>query len=502
VIEIKMPRLSDTMEEGAISTWRKQPGDTVAVGDVLVEIETDKAVMEYEAYQAGTLAQILVPEGKNADIGTPIALLDDGAGGLALSVSAASAPPPSPAERSAPTQAAPVAPPAPAPAAASSPAAAPAAPAPAASPDANATANGGSVNGSGRQIASPLVRKLVRENHLDLSHVTGSGPGGRIIRADISGLLAAGPSASAPAELAPAAPASGAPAPSALAPSASAVSAVPADTAAGPDAFVTAPASSATESAGSPVPAASGAGSAVPETDEVRGTRGVPISQVRRVIARRLSASAREIPHFYVTAVADAQALMDLRATLNAQLTEAGRPKVSVNDLLIRACALALREHPDVNVSYGGDTSGVVLFHDRINVGVAVAAESGLIVPVIRDADTKTVTQLGTESRKLAALAAERKLAPAQTSGGTFTISNLGMFGVEHFTAIINPPEAAILAVGATTREPTVVGDTLEPRYRLRYTLSVDHRVVDGALAAKFLQTLTSLIEHPWMIIA
>jgi pyruvate dehydrogenase E2 component (dihydrolipoamide acetyltransferase) len=236
--------------------------------------------------------------------------------------------------------------------------------------------------------------------------------------------------------------------------------------------------------------------------DEVRGTHDQPISQVRRVIARRLSASAREIPHFYVTAVADAQALMDLRATLNAQLTEAGRAKVSVNDLLIRACALALREHKDVNVSYGGDASSVMLVHDRVNIGVAVAAESGLIVPVIRDADTKTVTQLGAEAKKLVALAAERKLTPDQTSGGTFTISNLGMYGVEHFTAIINPPESAILAVGATTREPAVVGDSIEPRYRLRYTLSVDHRVVDGALAAKFLKTLTGLIEHPWMIIA
>jgi pyruvate dehydrogenase E2 component (dihydrolipoamide acetyltransferase) len=226
------------------------------------------------------------------------------------------------------------------------------------------------------------------------------------------------------------------------------------------------------------------------------------VSQVRRVIARRLSASAREIPHFYVTAAADAQALTDLRATLNAQLTEAGRAKVSVNDLLIRACALALREHKDVNVSYGGDASTVTHVHDRVNIGVAVAAESGLIVPVIRDADTKTVTQLGTEARHLVALAAERKLTPDQTSGGTFTISNLGMYGVEHFTAIINPPESAILAVGATTREPAVVGDSVEPRYRLRYTLSVDHRVIDGALAAKFLQTLTSLIEHPWMIIA
>jgi pyruvate dehydrogenase E2 component (dihydrolipoamide acetyltransferase) len=459
MIEIKMPRLSDTMEEGAISTWHKKPGDTVAVGDVLVEIETDKAVMEYEAYQGGTLAEILVPEGQNADIGAPIALLDDGTGGPATAASAASAPTDSP-ERTQPTAPAP---------ADSAPVAAP--PAAGASP-ANGTANG-TANGAARQIASPLVRKLARENHLDLSHVTGSGPGGRIIRADLSDLLAAGHPAtpqSVPTQ-----------SPAAVPPAASS----------------------------SPAPAAAAAepGSASAETDDVRGTRGVPISQVRRVIARRLSASASEIPHFYVTAVADAQDLMDLRATLNAQLTEAGRAaagraKISVNDLLIRACALALREHQEVNVSYGGDTSSVMLVHDRVNVGVAVAAESGLIVPVIRDADTKTVTQLGAEAKKLVALAAERKLTPAQTSGGTFTISNLGMYGVEHFTAIINPPESAILAVGATTREPTVVGDTLEPRYRLRYTLSVDHRVIDGALAAKFLQTLTNLVEHPWMIIA
>ena len=457
MIEIKMPRLSDTMEEGAISTWRKQPGDTVAIGDVLVEIETDKAVMEYEAYQPGTLAEILVPEGQNADIGAPIALLDDGTGAPAAPVSAASAHNHSP-ER---IQLSAVAP-----AATATPAEAPAV---AASP-ASASANGGGVNGGGRQIASPLVRKLARENHLDLSHVTGSGPGGRIIRADISSLLAGDSPASAAAPV-PAAAVVPAPA------------AVPHPVPVSPETTRITPMRSTAE-------------------DEVRGSREVPISQVRRVIARRLSASASEIPHFYVTAVADAQALMDLRATLNAQLTEAGRAKVSVNDLLIRACALALREHRDVNVSYGGDASSVMLVHDRINIGVAVAAESGLIVPVIRDADTKTVTQLGAEAKQLVALAAERKLTPAQTSGGTFTISNLGMYGVEHFTAIINPPESAILAVGATTREPTVVGDTLEPRYRLRYTLSVDHRVIDGALAAKFLQTLTSLIEHPWMIIA
>jgi len=457
-----MPRLSDTMEEGAISTWHKKPGDTVAVGDVLVEIETDKAVMEYEAYQAGTLAEILVPEGQNADIGAPIALLDDGTGGPAPSASAAAAQGSS-SERIPPTPAAPAASPAVA--------AAGETPVAAAAPGANGSANGG------RQFASPLVRKLARDNHLDLSHVTGSGPGGRIIRADINDLLA-GSGSSAPgspvAPAAPAGPASAVPGPASVAPAVQ----TPAGTAAAP------------------------AASAAPEADEARGTKSVPMTQVRRVIARRLSESAREIPHFYVTAVADAQALMDLRATLNAQLTEAGRAKVSVNDLLIRACALALREHPDVNVSYGGDASGVTLVHDRINIGVAVAAESGLIVPVIRDADTKTVTQLGAEAKQLVALAAERKLTPAQTSGGTFTISNLGMYGVEQFTAIINPPESAILAVGATTREPTVVGDTVEPRYRLRYTLSSDHRVIDGALAAKFLKTLTGLIEHPWMIIA
>ena len=474
MIEIKMPRLSDTMEEGAIATWHKKPGDPVAVGDVLVEIETDKAVMEYEAYQAGTLAEILVPEGRNADIGAPIALLDDGTGlgdgaeSPAPSASAAAAQSPSPE-------------PAP-PAHAVSATAAPALPV-AASAGVNGIVNGG----GGRQIASPLVRKLARENHLDLSHVTGSGPGGRIIRADINGLLA-----------------TGTPAPAVSASAAADASATPAAVAAAATSPVPAPPVPAPPVPGPPVlaPPVPGPTVSAPETDDVRGTRGVPMSQVRRVIARRLSASAREIPHFYVTAAADAQDLMDLRATLNAQLTGAGRAKISVNDLLIRACALALREHPEVNVSYGGDTSSIMLVHDRINVGVAVAAESGLIVPVIRDADTKTVTQLGVEARKLVALAAERKLTPAQTSGGTFTISNLGMYGVEEFTAIINPPESAILAVGATTREPTVVGDTLEPRYRLRYTLSSDHRVIDGALAAKFLQTLTSLIEHPWMIIA
>ena len=430
MIEIKMPRLSDTMTEGAISTWRKQPGDTITIGDPLVEIETDKAVMEYEAYEAGTLAQILVPEGQTVDIGAPIALIDDGSGDT---------PETSSPERTEAIPQAPVSSPAPEKVVA-----------------AEAPSSVTDKNGA-RVTASPLVRKLARESHLDLSGVSGSGPGGRIIRADIAGLLAGG---HAPAPV-PAAPAP--------------VAAVP-------------------EPAPAPVPAAA--------ADDLRGSRSVPVSNVRRVIARRLGESAREIPHYYVTAVADAEELMALRAQLNDKLAVAGRAKVSVNDLLIRAVALALREHPDVNVSYGGDDSPTMLVHDRVNIGVAVAAESGLIVPVINDADTKTVTQIGAESKKLIALAGERKLTPAQTSGGTFTISNLGMFGVEEFTAIINPPEAAILAVGGTAKEPAVTGGQIVPRYKMRYTLSSDHRVIDGALAAKFLQTLTALIESPWMIVA
>jgi pyruvate dehydrogenase E2 component (dihydrolipoamide acetyltransferase) len=447
VIEIKMPRLSDTMSEGAISTWRKQPGDAVSVGDTLVEIETDKAVMEYEAYQAGTMAKILVPEGETVEIGAPIALIDDGSGDSPATSAKESTSP----ERSDVTPE-------------------PPAPAPVGSGQANGHANGNGNGNGARQLASPLVRKIARENHLDLSGVPGTGPGGRIIRADIDSLLARPSQGESISQGAPA----------------------PFDPLRGASAAPLAPRGEAEP----PILAAVAGG------EDVRGSRSVPISNVRRVIARRLSASAREIPHFYVTAVADAEALMDLRATLNTQLTEAGRAKVSVNDLLIRAVALALRAHPDVNVSYVEDASTTMLVHDRINVGVAVAAETGLIVPVIRDADTKTVTQLGTEAKRLVSLANERKLTPDQTSGGTFTISNLGMFGVEHFTAIINPPESAILAVGATTREPTVVGDTIVPRYRLRYTLSVDHRVIDGALAAQFLKTLTKLVETPWMIVA
>jgi len=444
MIQITMPRLSDTMEEGAISQWYKQPGERIEAGEPLVEIETDKATMDYEAYDSGTLAKILVPEGELVPIGTPIAELDDGAAPQEPPAGApegAAAPEPGLPEVPAPststgtagtaTEAAPE----PAPIAAEIPAAQPSSPA--------------AQTGTPRILATPLVRAIARENDIDLNRVHGSGPGGRIVKHDVEALLGATP---------PAQPNSPEPAPAA--PSA-------------------------------PVPA-----------DDRRASEELPLSNVRRVIARRLGASAREIPHFFVTAVADAEEFMRLRTELNERLVAAGRPKVSVNDLLIRAAALALREHPLVNASYQGDDATTMLVHHRINIGVAVASENGLVVPVIDDADRKTVTQLGAEAHALVALANDRKLTPEQMSGGTFTISNLGMLGVEEFTAIINPPEGAILAIGATRREALAVGEEIVAHYRMRYTLSADHRIIDGALAARFLQTLTSLIEDPWTIIA
>ena len=422
MIEITMPRLSDTMEEGTITVWHKKAGDTVAIGDILAEIETDKATMEYEAYEAGTIAEILIPEGGVAAIGTPIALLDNGNATV-------------PAARAGVTTA-------------GVPEAAPA-PAVTAEHDEAVTVVSSvpfeSEAEAERRIASPLVRKLARDHSLDLRQVRGSGPGGRIIRADLDHLLAA-------VEI--------------------------------------------EDSRGPAMPLASG-----PLLDTKRGSEGVPFTNVRRIIARRLGESARTIPHFYVTAVADAEALVQLRTDLNEQLVATGRPKVSLNDLLIRACALALREHPLVNASYVNDSSTTMLVHHRINVGIAVASHNGLVVPVIFDADQKTVSQLGTESKQLATLAGAKGLSLEQMSGGTFTISNLGMYGVEEFTAIINPPEGAILAVGATTREPVTAGDEIVLRYRLRYTLSADHRIIDGALAAQFLQTLTRLIESPLSLI-
>ncbi|MFB4295599.1 dihydrolipoamide acetyltransferase family protein [Actinomadura sp. NTSP31] len=434
--EILMPRLSDTMEEGVISSWQKQPGDEVAVGDVLVDIETDKAVMEYEAYEAGVLEKILVGEGETAAIGAPIAVVVPAGGARPEAPAAEQAPAAEPAQ--------PAAAPEPEPAPAPAPAAAPAAAHPAPAPD-------GRRADASRPPSSPLARRLARDHGIDLATLTGSGPGGRIVRADIEAAIRNG---------APAAPAA-APAPAAAAP------------------------------AQAPAPAA-----AKPQAAEDPDVEAVPLNRFRKVAARRLTESKQKAPHFYLNREVDAEALLAFRATLNEALAPA---KVSVNDLVVKAVATALREHPEVNVSY---TEENLLFHKRVNVGVAVAVADGLVVPVVKDADRKSVSQIGQETRELAGRARDGKLSAQEMSGGTFSVSNLGMFGVDSFSAVINPPEAAILAVGAVRDEPVVRDGQVVPGKRMAVTLSVDHRACDGATGAKFLARLAELLQNPLLIVA
>jgi pyruvate dehydrogenase E2 component (dihydrolipoamide acetyltransferase) len=292
--------------------------------------------------------------------------------------------------------------------------------------------------GDGRIRATPLARAVARDLGVDLAAVTGTGRGGRIRRADV--------------EAAPAAPA-------------------------------------AVEPAAQSAPVS-------PSAD----VEEVPLSAMRRTVARRLVESMQSTPHFYLTATVDAEALLDLRAELNRQLAGRGDDlKVSVNDLVVKACAGLLRTNPDLNVSWGGDK---LLRHRRVHVGIAVAVEGGLVVPVMRDADTKPLTQVAREARELAGKARAGKLAAQDLTGGTFTVSNLGMYGIDRFTAVINPPEAAILAVGAAVAEPAGVNGGVEVRRRMRLTLSIDHRALDGATGARFLGQLKQVLEQPLRILA
>ncbi len=459
--DVFMPRLSDTMTEGAIAQWLKSEGDTVQRGDVLAEIETDKAVMDLEAYEGGILEKILVQPGENVAIGAAIAVIGDGSGSSGGSTDAAPAGP-APAE-AAPAesdetagQAAPAAP------AAEEEDAAVAAPAEAAPPAEAAAGDGDEAAKAaaparepGEKIkATPLVRSLARTHDIDLATVTGTGPGGRIVRADIEQLIGSGsPKAAAPAAPAPAAPAASASA-------------------------------SASAASGAPV------GTVQPD-DEV-----VPMSQIRKVTARRLTEAAL-VPVFQLTTVLDASRLTELRRDVNTRLAESG-VKISVNDLIVRAVAVALAAHPEVNASFGGDA---ILRHKHVNVGVAVALEDGLVVPVVKDADRKSVSAIGAEVKDLAARARAGRLKIDEMSGGTFSVSNLGMYGIDTFTAVINPPEAAILAVGATADEAVVVDGEVQIRPRTRLTLTVDHRVLDGATAAAFLRDLTDLLAEPLRIL-
>ncbi|MET8426378.1 dihydrolipoamide acetyltransferase family protein [Nocardia sp. NPDC004860] len=421
--EVTMPRLSDTMEEGIVSAWLKQVGDQVKAGEILAEIETDKALMELEAYEDGVLEQIIAAPGTTVAIGEPIAILGDGSG--------ASAP---------------------------APAAAPAPPAPAPAPTAttvSAQANSAPTAGSGsapavpaesgeRKKSSPLARKVAKELGVDIAAVTGTGPGGRVTKQDVE---------NAGSTVAPAAPAAAAPAPVAPAPA------------------------------------------IAPATGDYEE---IPLTTIQRVSAQRLTESKQQAPHIYLTSAIDVTELLAFRAQINQTLEETGSGKVSVNDLLVKAVATALRLDPAVNVSFAGDK---LLRHNAINIGIAVATEAGLLVPVIHDADRKSVSAIAAEGRDKAARARDRKLRGEDMSGGTFTISNLGMFGIEQFTAVINPPESAILAVGAAQDELKLDGEKVVARKILRVTLSADHRSIDGAVAARFLQQLKELIEHPLRIV-
>ncbi|WP_344959400.1 dihydrolipoamide acetyltransferase family protein, partial [Actinomadura miaoliensis] len=306
---------------------------------------------------------------------------------------------------------------------------------------------------SKRPPSSPLARRLARDHGIDLATLSGSGPGGRIVRADIEAAIRAGGTAQAPAQQAPAQQAA----------PAAAQQAAPAQ--AGPQA----------------------------DSEDVEV---VPLNRFRKVAARRLTESKRNAPHFYLNREVDAAKLVEFRATLNEALAPA---KVSVNDLVVKACATALREFPEVNVSF---TEENLLVHKRVHVGVAVAVDDGLVVPVIRDADRKSVSQIGAETRELAGRAREGRLTPQEMSGGTFSVSNLGMFGVDSFSAVINPPEAAILAVGAVRDEPVVRDGQIVPGKRMAVTLSVDHRACDGATGARFLARLVELLENPLLIVA
>ncbi|MGA0539249.1 pyruvate dehydrogenase complex dihydrolipoamide acetyltransferase [Neotabrizicola sp. VNH66] len=437
--EILMPALSPTMEEGTLAKWLVKEGDTVKSGQILAEIETDKATMEFEAVDEGTVGKILIAEGTaGVKVNTPIAvLLEEGE-----SYDAAAAAPAAPAAKAeAKAEAAPAAV-APAPAAAATPAA------PAAAPS------------GARVFASPLARRIAKEKGLDLGGIKGSGPHGRIIRADVE---TAKPVTAAPA--AAAAPAS-APAPA-------------------PAAKPAAPAGLSAET--------------VLKMYQGREFTEVALDGMRRTIAARLTEAKQTIPHFYLRREVRLDALMAFREQLNKGLESRG-VKLSVNDFIIKACALALQAVPDANAVWAGDR---ILKLKPSDVAVAVAVEGGLFTPVLKDAEKKTLSALSAEMKDLANRAKTKKLAPHEYQGGSFAISNLGMMGVENFDAVINPPHGAILAVGAGIKKPVVQADgSIGVATVMSMTLSVDHRVIDGALGAAFLKVVVESLENPISMLA
>jgi pyruvate dehydrogenase E2 component (dihydrolipoamide acetyltransferase) len=401
--KVSMPKLSDTMEEGIILKWLKKEGEAVKQGEIIAEVQTDKADMELEAYDTGILRKIFVAEGKGAAVGKPIAIIGTASEDIAALLVDTSAPSvghaapsivassPKASEQSQPTVV----------------------PAPSAAVDA-------------RMKVSPLAKVIAQQNKIDLTSISGSGPMGRIVKKDLESALTRG--------------------------------------------------------------ASRGLHTYVPGT-----STEIPLSLMRKTIAKRLVESKTTAPHFYLTYDVDMKRAMDLRASINSD----ANVKISYNDIIVRACALALRNHPKVNSSFAIDK---IIQHGAINVGVAVAIEDGLITPVIRNTDMKSLFEIAGESKELAAKAREKKLKPEEFSGGTFTVSNLGMYDVEEFSAIINPPEAAILAVGTIVEKPVVENGQIVLGHRLRLTLSCDHRVVDGAVGAQFMQEVKLSLENPWKL--
>jgi pyruvate dehydrogenase E2 component (dihydrolipoamide acetyltransferase) len=417
--KVHMEALSPTMEEGQLVRWLKSEGDAVTNGDVLAEIETDKATMELVARGEGVLRRIFLQAGGTAPVGAVIGVIggaDEDISGVEGVTGGAAAPA---AEATEPVASSPASVPPPPPA----PAAAPASPAPAA----------GQLEG-GRVKASPLARRLADEMGVDLSHVSGSGPGGRVVKRDVEAARGAGASAPPPA------------------------------TGWAPDAA---------------------------EFEDV------PTSQMRKTIARRLVTSIGPVPTFYLTVDVDMGRVIEARQSINAMLERSGT-KVSINDIVLKAVAAALRQHPNCNAQWH---DGFIRRFNAVHLGVAVAVEDGLITPIVRNADRKGIVQIGNEVRELAGRAREKKLTPEEYTGATFSVSNLGMFGIHEFTAIINPPEAGILAVGGVEDTPVAVDGQVVVRPRMRITMSCDHRVIDGAQGSRFLQTLKGMLEEPTAIL-
>ena len=438
-IEILMPALSPTMEEGTLAKWLVKEGDSVKSGDIIAEIETDKATMEFEAVDDGVIGKIVIPAGtEGVKVNAPIAVL------LADGETAADAAP-APAKATAPTATA-----------ASAPAQAAASPAPAAPKAADGT----------RVFASPLARRIAADKGIDLSTIQGSGPHGRIVKADVAGATAsAAPIAMVTATATVAAPT---PAP---APAAKAATAMPT----GPDA------------------------AQVMRMYEGRAYEEVKLDGMRKTVAARLTEAKQTIPHFYLRRDIRLDALMAFRGQLNKQLESRG-VKLSVNDFIIKACALALQQVPAANSVWAGDR---MLRLKPSDVAVAVAVDGGLFTPVLKDAEQKSLSALSAEMKDLATRARDRKLAPHEYVGGTFAISNLGMYGIDNFDAVINPPHGAILAVGAGVRKPVVGADGgLTVATVMSVTLSVDHRVIDGALGAALLQAIVDNLENPMAMLA